>query len=93
MDKSATVTQLASALSEFAAGLVASDGGELWIVRASADDVHLHLAGTCAGCPGSSMTRERLLEPVVASVVPRAAVKVTTGFRVPGGALRVHPEP
>jgi Fe-S cluster biogenesis protein NfuA len=77
------------ALSEFVAALVRADGGELYLVAASQDDVHLHLTGTCAGCPGASMTRERLLEPAVHGVAPKATLKVTTGWRVPDGAKRV----
>jgi len=78
-----------AALSEFVAALVRADGGELYLVNASDDDVHLHLTGTCAGCPGAAMTRERLLEPAVHGVAPKAVVKVTTGWRVPDGAKRV----
>lgn len=77
------------ALSEFVAALVRADGGELYLVAASPDDVHLHLSGTCAGCPGASMTKERLLEPAVHGVAPKATLKVTTGWRVPSGAKRV----
>lgn len=82
---------LVRALSEFVAALVRADGGELYVVSASSDDVHLHLAGTCAGCPGSTMTRERLLKPAVRGVLPKAAVKVTTGWNVPPGAKKVEP--
>ncbi len=77
------------ALSEFVAALVQADGGELYLVSATADDVHVHLSGTCAGCPGSTMTRERLLEPTVRNVAPKATIKVTTGPRVPDGAKKL----
>ncbi|MBS2019883.1 MAG: NifU family protein [Deltaproteobacteria bacterium] len=80
---------VSKALSEFVAALVRADGGELYLVNASHDDVHLHLSGTCAGCPGASMTKERLLEPAVRNVAPKATLKVTTGWRVPEGAKRV----
>ena len=82
---------VAKALSEYVAALVKADGGELWLVSASDDDVHVHLCGTCAGCPGSTMTRERLVEPTVRNVVPKATVKVTTGPRVPEGAKKIEP--
>jgi Fe-S cluster biogenesis protein NfuA len=82
--------QVAKALSEFVVALVHADGGELYLVSASADDVHLHLTGTCAGCPGAAMTRERLLEPAVRGAAPKATVKVTTGWRVPDGASRIE---
>ncbi|HEY8074219.1 MAG TPA: NifU family protein [Labilithrix sp.] len=80
---------VAKALSEYVAALVKADGGELWLVSASDDDVHVHLCGTCAGCPGSTMTRERLVEPTVRNVVPKANIKVTTGPRVPEGAKKI----
>jgi Fe-S cluster biogenesis protein NfuA len=83
------VGQIARALSEFVSALVKADGGELYVVSATQDDVHLHLTGTCAGCPGATMTRERLLEPAVNGVAPRATLKVTTGWRVPDGAKKV----
>ena len=54
------------------------------------DPAHLHLTGTCAGCPGATMTRERLLEPAVRGAAPKATVRVTTGWRVPEGARRVE---
>ena len=83
--------QVSRALAELAAALVEADGGQLYLVSASTDDVHVHLTGTCAGCPGSTMTRERLLEPAVKGVAPKANVKVTTGWRVPDGAKKIDP--
>jgi Fe-S cluster biogenesis protein NfuA len=84
------VAGIMRALAEYALALVRADGGEMYLVSASADDVHVHLCGTCAGCPGSTMTRERLLEPTVRGVAPKATVKVTTGWRVPEGAKKVE---
>jgi Fe-S cluster biogenesis protein NfuA len=78
------------ALSELAAPLVKADGGELYVVSVSGEDVHLHLAGTCAGCPGATITRQRLLEPTVRGVGPKLNVKVTTGWRIPNGAHKVE---
>jgi Fe-S cluster biogenesis protein NfuA len=86
-----TREQVIEALAELAAPLIRADGGELYLVSADGDDVHVHLAGTCAGCPGASMTREHLLGPTVRRVVPKATVKVTTGWRVPEGAMPVEP--
>jgi len=86
---SGVLASVTKALSEFVAALVKADGGELYLVSATTDDVHLHLTGTCAGCPGATMTRERLLEPAVRGAAPKATVKVTTGWSVPEGALRV----
>ena len=81
--------QLVKALSELAVPLVKADGGELYLVSATVDDVHVHLTGTCAGCPGATMTRERLLQPTINGVWSKANVKVTTGWRIPDGAEKV----
>ncbi|MBN9167003.1 MAG: NifU family protein [Myxococcales bacterium] len=86
----ATMEQVIKALSELAVPLVKADGGELYLVSVTGEDVHVHLTGTCAGCPGATMTRERLLEPTVHGVAPKLAVKVTTGWRVPEGATKVE---
>lgn len=89
-DTSGVTAEVTKALSEFVAALVRADGGELYLVSASSDDVHLHLTGTCAGCPGATMTRDRLLEPAVHGAAPKATLKVTTGWSVPDGARRVE---
>jgi Fe-S cluster biogenesis protein NfuA len=70
--------------------LVRADGGEIYVVTVTAEDVHLHLAGTCAGCPGATMTRDRLVEPALRAVLPKVQVKVTTGWRVPEGAKKIE---
>ncbi len=82
--------QVMKALADFVVALVHADGGEIYLVSATSDEVHLHLTGTCAGCPGATMTRERLLEPAVRGAAPKANVRVTTGWRVPEGARRVE---
>lgn len=73
------------------APFVHADGGVIYLVSATPDDVHLHLAGACAGCPGSSFTRDRILEPVFAQQVPKAKLRVTTGYRIPEGAKKITP--
>ena len=71
------------------APLVKADGGEMYLVSVGSEEIHLHLAGTCAGCPGASLTRDRMLEPALAAVAPKLALKLTTGWIVPEGAERV----
>lgn len=82
--------QVIRALSELAVPLVKADGGEVYLVSLTTEHVHVHLTGTCAGCPGATMTRERLLEPTVHGVAPRLTVKVTTGWHVPDGAQKLE---
>jgi len=82
---------VAKACREVLAALIEADGGRMFLVSASADDIHIHLAGTCAGCPGSAQTTSRILAPTLERVVPKAKLRVTTGWIVPVGALRLEP--
>ena len=67
--------------------------GEAKVIRgthqATAEEVHLHLTGTCAGCPGASHTRDGVIAPAIRTVASKARVVVTTGPRVPDGAKRI----
>jgi Fe-S cluster biogenesis protein NfuA len=71
------------------APLIRADGGDIHLMSVSADEIEIHLSGTCAGCPGAMMTRERLLEPVLLALLPKASLKVTTGWRIPEGAQKI----
>ena len=74
---------------EVLAPLVRADGGEIYLVSAAVDDVHIHLTGACAGCPGASITRDRMLEPALARAIPKVKLRVTTGIHAPAGAEKV----
>jgi Fe-S cluster biogenesis protein NfuA len=74
---------------EVLAPLVRADGGILYLVSANADDIHIHLAGTCAGCPGAAITRDGMMEPALKPVAPKGKLRVTTGWRVPAGAEKI----
>ena len=69
--------------------LIAADGGVLFLVSYDEGDVHLHLAGTCAGCPGVSMTRDRVLEPVLQALGPKVKLKLTAGWTIPPRAEKI----
>jgi Fe-S cluster biogenesis protein NfuA len=71
------------------APLVRADGGELYVVALEPDQITLHLAGTCAGCPGATMTTKTVIEPAVQAVAPTTRVIVTAGIQVPEGASLV----
>jgi Fe-S cluster biogenesis protein NfuA len=71
---------------EILAPLVKSDGGELYLVRVEGDDVHIHLSGTCAGCPGSSITSDKVILPALRAASPKLRVVLTTGVKIPDGA-------
>jgi Fe-S cluster biogenesis protein NfuA len=68
------------------APLVRADQGSLYLVSASDDAISLHLAGRYAGCPGNTLARRRVIEPLLQAVVPGAQVIVMSGALVPPGA-------
>ena len=78
---------------EVLAPLVEADGGEMYLVSATAEDIHIHLAGTCSGCPGATFTGDKILAPALQSALPKAKVKVTTGWRIPEGAKVLSVKP
>ena len=81
---------LAAAMNiEGLADLIKSDAGEMYLVRWDGDDVHVHLAGACAGCPGASMTSDNIILPAIRTLAPKVRVVLTTGFRVPDGAKKI----
>jgi Fe-S cluster biogenesis protein NfuA len=81
--------QVERLLREVLAPLVHADGGEMHVVRWDGEDLHIHLSGACAGCPGASMTSDGIILPAVRSVAPKARVVLTTGVRAPDGAKRI----
>ncbi|MBI5531359.1 MAG: NifU family protein [Deltaproteobacteria bacterium] len=70
--------------------LLAVDGGVLYIVSVEDDLLTVHLAGTCAGCPGAPITTRFIIEPAVRSVSPSIKLTVTAGAAIPKGALPVE---
>jgi Fe-S cluster biogenesis protein NfuA len=74
---------------EVLAPLVRADGGEMHVVRYDGDEVHIHLTGVCAGCPGASLTGERVIAPALRTASPKVRVVLTTGIRAPDGARKI----
>ena len=71
--------------------LVEADGGEIYLVRKTSTEMHLHLAGSCAGCPGATLTEQHLLAPVIRKFFPETKLKLTAGWIIPSGASRLRP--
>ncbi|MCC6526812.1 MAG: NifU family protein [Polyangiaceae bacterium] len=86
-----TPTGVLEVLRSVIAPLIEKDGGALYVVAVGDDEVSLHLAGTCSGCPGVGLTSQGVIEPVVHGVAPRAKLYVTNGWQIPKGAKRVVP--
>lgn len=70
--------------------LVEADGGEVYLVKRGTTEIHVHLAGMCAGCPGSSMTDAHLFVPAFRRYAPKLTMKLTTGWRIPAGSSRIR---
>jgi Fe-S cluster biogenesis protein NfuA len=77
------------ALREKVLPLVTADAGELYLVAATDTDVHVHLAGTCSGCPGAHLTEQYLIAPVIGGVAAKSTLLVTTGYKPPPGAKKL----
>jgi Fe-S cluster biogenesis protein NfuA len=71
------------------APLIEADGGEMYLVAITTENIHIHLAGTCAGCPGSSFTAQSIVGPALLKVAPKFKLQLTTGWRIPDGADRI----
>jgi len=85
----ASIDQLLKVCREVIAPLIRADGGELYVVAVEPDQLTLHLAGTCSGCPGAVLTTRGIIEPAVHAIAPSARVVVTSGMKVPDGASLV----
>lgn len=84
-----TPEALTQVLQEILAPLVEADGGELYLVSQSNEEVKLHLAGTCSGCPGAALTTRGVITPALRTTNAQLRVTVTTGVLIPAGATRV----
>jgi Fe-S cluster biogenesis protein NfuA len=82
--------QITKLCREVLAPLVLADGGEMYLISFDGDEVHLHLAGTCAGCPGAALTRDRVLAPALRAASSKMRLVVTTGWKIPEGAMRIE---
>jgi Fe-S cluster biogenesis protein NfuA len=71
---------------EVLAPLIRADQGELYLVAATDEHIALHLGGRYSGCPGNTLARRRVLEPVLQSLAPTARIVVTSGALIPPGA-------
>ena len=82
--------QYLETLRDVIAPLVEADAGELYLVTIEGEDVRLHLAGTCAGCPGAMLTTRGVIEPALRAVNAAVRVVVSAGISIPAGATRIE---
>jgi Fe-S cluster biogenesis protein NfuA len=82
--------QILATVREIVAPLVRADGGDLYLVTADERTLSLHLSGKFSGCPGNTLARRRVIEPLLAARFPGLELEVTSGPLVPPGAERVE---
>lgn len=82
--------QILATVREIVAPLVRADGGDIYLVDAGERSLTLHLSGKFSGCPGNTLARRRVIEPLLAARFPGLEVEVTSGPLVPPGAERVE---
>jgi Fe-S cluster biogenesis protein NfuA len=83
-------TLMLEELAKVVVPLVTIDNAEVYVVTATASEVHLHLAGAYSGCPGRALVERALLAPAVRNVFPKAKLKVTSGLPIPKEARRAE---
>ncbi len=78
--------QVLEVLREVVGPLVRADGGEVHLVALGEKNLSLHLSGRFSGCPGNTLARRRVLEPLLTARFPELQVEITNGPRIPSGA-------
>jgi Fe-S cluster biogenesis protein NfuA len=81
--------QVAKLCREIIAPLIRTDGGEMYLVRFDGDEMHVHLSGTCAGCPGATITGDKVILPALNMAAPKLRLVLTTGIKIPVGAEKL----
>lgn len=71
---------------EVVAPLIQADGGVLHLVAVGERSLSLHLSGRFSGCPGNTLARRRVIEPVVTARFPGLRVELSSGPLIPDGA-------
>jgi Fe-S cluster biogenesis protein NfuA len=78
--------QILEIVREVVGPLIRADGGQLHLVSLQDRSVTLHLSGRFSGCPGNTLARRRVIEPILASRFPDLRVEITSGPLIPSGA-------
>ncbi|HEX6766156.1 MAG TPA: NifU family protein [Polyangiaceae bacterium] len=82
--------QILATVREIVAPLVRADGGDVYLVNAGDNALSLHLSGKFSGCPGNTLARRRVIEPLLSARFPDLVLEVTSGPLVPAGAERIE---
>lgn len=78
--------QILEIVREIVGPLIRADGGHLYVVAIGEQSLTLHLTGRFSGCPGNTLARRRVLEPLLAARFPDLKIEISSGPLLPPGA-------
>ena len=78
--------QILEIVREIVGPLVRADGGQIYLVALGERSLALHLSGRFSGCPGNTLARRRVLEPLLNARFPDLKIEITSGPLLPAGA-------
>lgn len=78
--------QILEIVRDFVSPLVRADGGQIYLVAVADRSLSLHLTGRFSGCPGNTLAKRRVLEPLLTARFPDLKVEITSGPLIPKGA-------
>jgi Fe-S cluster biogenesis protein NfuA len=66
--------------------LVRADAGQLYFVGLGERSLSLHLTGRFSGCPGNTLAKRRVIEPLLLARFPELKIEISSGPLLPEGA-------
>jgi Fe-S cluster biogenesis protein NfuA len=66
--------------------LVRADAGQIYLVNCGERSLALHLTGRFSGCPGNTLAKRRVLEPLLHARFPELKIEISSGPLLPDGA-------
>ena len=85
--------EILGVLREIVAPLIEADGCQLFLIPCEGPRIAIHLTGRQAGAPGIGLVGRRIVEPALKTVAPDSPVVLSTGWRIPEGAIRIESKP
>jgi len=78
--------QILEIVREIVGPLIRADGGQVYLVALGERSLTLHLSGRFCGCPGNTLARRKVLEPLLTARFPDLKIEITSGPLLPQGA-------
>jgi len=78
--------QILEIVREVVGPLVRADAGQLYVVSVGEGSLALHLTGRFSGCPGNTLAKRRVIEPLLLARFPELRIEISSGPLLPNGA-------